>query len=193
MVRVRRWLSTDSSAPTPLTSGCVHRGKEAQPLPGSLIAGSFRWSVALSTLAAAATLSVLPVGSTLSTASAAPDGPDLAPVIGRARETAIEGKYVVVLQDDTSTGEAAAAEETVADAGGDVERSFDTALTGFTAELDDDAVAALREDPAVAYIEADQRVEAWGTESHAPWGWTGSTSATAGATAATTSAGPGPG
>jgi subtilisin family serine protease len=126
--------------------------------------------VALSTLAAAATLSVLPLGST---ASAAPDGPDasgLAPVIGAARDTAIEGRYVVVLEEDSSAKSATSAEETALDAGGVVKDSFDTALTGFTAELPSKAVEALREDPAVAFIEADQRVSISGSQVRAPWG-----------------------
>ena len=137
-------------------------------LPGSLMTGSIRWGVALSTLAAATTLSALPMGSVASATQ--PEGPDLAPLLGTERETAIEGQYNVVLDHAASTREVADAQETAVEAGGDVEQSFDTALSGFTAELPDAAVEELRANPDVAFIEADQRVRASGLQKRAPWG-----------------------
>ncbi|WP_148574262.1 S8 family peptidase [Nocardioides caldifontis] len=132
------------------------------------IATPARWALALSTLAASCALTA-----TATTASAAPSkdpGPDLAPLVGTERDTAIEGRYIVVMEPDASAGDAATVEDAAVAEGGEVDQSFDTALTGFTAELTDDAVETLREDPDVAFIEADQRVEAWDVQRRAPWG-----------------------
>jgi len=127
-----------------------------------------RWALALSTLAASTAMTV-----TATTAAAAPakdPGPELAPVVGTERATAIEGRYIVVLEESASTKDATAAEETALEEGGEVDQTFDAALSGFTAELTDGAVETLREDPEVAYIEADQRVVAWDTQRRPTWG-----------------------
>ena len=47
---------------------------------------------------------------------------------------------------------------------------YDAALKGFAAQMSDRAVEALRNNPAVAYIEADQQVTLSATQSGATWG-----------------------
>ncbi len=52
--------------------------------------------------------------------------------------------------------------------GGTVQREFSRALTGFSAELSDEQLAAVRADPAVAYVEPDRVVAL--AQSAASWG-----------------------
>ena len=47
---------------------------------------------------------------------------------------------------------------------------YSFALEGFSAELDDDAFIALRNDPRVKYIEPVYKVKAFGSQSNATWG-----------------------
>ena len=86
----------------------------------------------------------------------------------------VEGSYLVVLDSDPSDiGAAAAADEVVtaaSDAGATIEHEFDELLVGFAATMDDDTVAALRSDPAVAYIEQDAVVSIGAEQTNAPWG-----------------------
>lgn len=55
-------------------------------------------------------------------------------------------------------------------AGQAVTRTFEAALTGFVAELDPAAAAALASDPRVEFVERDLPVSALATQSGAPWG-----------------------
>jgi subtilisin family serine protease len=55
--------------------------------------------------------------------------------------------------------------------GGTLGFTYSSALKGFAADLPEQAVAALRHNPQVAYVEADQAVELFGTETRPPsWG-----------------------
>src|SRR5207244_740513 len=58
--------------------------------------------------------------------------------------------------------------------GGTLLHTYSSALKGFAARLPDTAVATLRQDPRVAYVEPDQRVNAAGTQqmdaNGDPWG-----------------------
>ena len=62
--------------------------------------------------------------------------------------------------------------------GGEVLYTYDSALSGFAAELPDEAVAELEQNPDVAYVEPDTIVTIQDIQPNATWGSTASTSAT---------------
>lgn len=95
---------------------------------------------------------------------------DLAPVVGRSAPGAIDGRYIVVLNQQASRTVAADARQVAVDKGGRITHRYSSALKGFSAKLPDRAVQALRANPAVAYIEADRRVSIDGDQSGATWG-----------------------
>ncbi|TQL69574.1 subtilisin family serine protease [Nocardioides albertanoniae] len=95
-----------------------------------------------------------------------------APLIGAEKSTAIDGSYIVVMK-----GNGAKAKADAADAralakkkGGSVKFAYDKAITGFSATLDADALDALRADPDVDYVEANQVVKASGDQANPTWG-----------------------
>jgi subtilisin family serine protease len=95
-------------------------------------------------------------------------GPVQAPLI-RAERDGVEGQYIVVLKD----GAAATSEKAQAKAsrkGGKLKHAYAAVLNGFAAELSDEAVAEMRLDPEVAYIEQDQVVTLAATQTGATWG-----------------------
>ncbi len=116
----------------------------------------------------AITLGVVPL--TTGTAAAAPAHDRPAPVLGTERAGAIDGRYIVVLEGRASRSDAAAAVDAARDHGATRVKRFSTALEGFSATLSDSAVADLRSNPDVAYLEADQRVSIDATQSPATWG-----------------------
>ena len=125
-------------------------------------------ATATGSLLGALTLVAVPL--TLSPAEAAPAPDRPAPVIGTERAAAIDGRYVVVLEGRASKAQGAKAVDLARDNGAtDVDR-FMSAIEGFSAKLSDRAVEALRNNPNVAYIEADQRVAIDATQSPATWG-----------------------
>ena len=81
----------------------------------------------------------------------------------------IPGSYIVVFTDDVSDPEAVAG-EIVDKAKGKLKHAYKSALKGFAAELSDEAVTALREDPRVSYVEEDQVYTINTTQSGATWG-----------------------
>jgi subtilisin family serine protease len=110
---------------------------------------------------AAVALAALPA-SALARSTAAP----LEPSTGAA----IPGQYIVVLK----TGQGAAAADRVEGRararGGRVHRRYRRALNGFAAQLSDDALADVRTDPDVAFVEPDAAVSIDDTQSPATWG-----------------------
>ncbi len=100
---------------------------------------------------------------------------EIAPLLNANSPRAIPGQYIVVLKEDALTAQAAV-EASVAAMGGDVRYEYRAALRGFAATLPDAALEALRRDPAVAYIEADQMativddVSAEAIQQPATWG-----------------------
>ncbi len=98
----------------------------------------------------------------------APSGPN-ALRTARASEQ-IPGRYIVVLRRDAPA--ASAAVQTVArQNGGQLRRVYRTALSGFSvANLSPAAVAALRANPSVAYVEQDQMVRTTDEQSDPTWG-----------------------
>ncbi|GAA5152267.1 S8 family peptidase [Nocardioides marinquilinus] len=98
--------------------------------------------------------------------AAPPADPTPAPLRAASGPGAIEGQYIVVLKNGTSTA-TQAREARVA--GGDVLRQF-SALHGYVAELDAGELRQVRLDPDVAYVEQDQVVTASGTQTNPTWG-----------------------
>jgi subtilisin family serine protease len=125
-------------------------------------------ATAAGSLLGALTLVAVPLS--LSPADAAPAKDRPAPVLGTERASAIDGRYVVVLEGRASRAQGADAADLARDRGAtDVDR-FTSAIEGFSARLPDRALEALRNNPHVAYIEADQRVSIDATQSPATWG-----------------------
>jgi subtilisin family serine protease len=95
-------------------------------------------------------------------------GPELAPLI-KAPSGGVEGQYIVVLKDEVQSTSAKA--KTKAEKkGGKLKHAYASVLNGFSAELSDEALADLRLDPDVAYIEQDQEVSITTTQTGATWG-----------------------
>lgn len=116
-----------------------------------------------------ALLVVLVLGSAVP-ALAAPKTP-FVPVIGVGEPNALPGRYIVVMREGVDHGRAMEAlAEARTDAEVVVHFEYDTALNGFAATLPDRAVQALRRNPNIAYIEADQIITIDTTQSGATWG-----------------------
>lgn len=91
----------------------------------------------------------------------------LAPLLGGDAPGALAGRYIVVFKDGAGPGTVDAAMRGLE---GEVLYRYSAALNGFAARLPEQAVQALQRNPLVAYIEADQVMEAWATQSNATWG-----------------------
>ncbi len=90
---------------------------------------------------------------------------EMAPVHSAAPGRGIEGSYIVVLR------EGANPRSVLALLGINPKFEYTPAtLNGFAAELTNGQVTALRQNPAVAYLEEDQLMEPIATQSNATWG-----------------------
>jgi len=111
----------------------------------------------------------------------------LAPLLGLDGEKVIAGQYIVVYKDSAdvlpslqalqaalesgvSLQSQTAELQTLGLAGVRLQRVYTAALKGLAASLSDAQVSALRADPRVAYLEADQVMEASTTQNNATWG-----------------------
>jgi len=128
------------------------------------------------TLAAATVAAVVALGFTSPAAGAAgpsdekPRHSGPAPVIGKGAPRAIEDRYIVVFEKDTSSAKVAEARQDAKAQGSKIHYAYSKALRGFAATLTDRALDKLRSNPRVSYIEADQRVSLTVTQSPATWG-----------------------
>jgi subtilisin family serine protease len=93
-----------------------------------------------------------------------------APLYGADSADAVPGRYIVVMRPGAQAFSVGRAEQVARDNGSRVEHRYRTAIQGFAAALTDAALADLRSDPAVAYVEADQTVSLVATQSPATWG-----------------------
>ena len=98
-----------------------------------------------------------------STTPAAPDNAP-APLFSAAAGKGVAGEYIVVLK------EGADARSVAAIAGADPEHVYTAALNGFSAALNQGQLNALRNNPAVAYVEQDQVGSVATTQTGATWG-----------------------
>jgi subtilisin family serine protease len=79
----------------------------------------------------------------------------------------IEGQYIVVLKQQAKGD---TAKRKVRDRGGKVQREFSRVLNGFSAKLGTKALAEVRKDPAVAYVEPDRVITLDATQQTPTWG-----------------------
>jgi len=93
-----------------------------------------------------------------------------APLQPAATPAVIPGQYIVVLKTGKGAGAADRVEGRARGRGGRVHRQYRRALNGFAAQLSDDALADVRADPDVAFVEADAIVSMSETQSSATWG-----------------------
>ena len=91
----------------------------------------------------------------------------LSPAAASAQQ--VKGEYIVVMESDSTATDKTQTKQTVRAEGGKVEQEFSAALKGFTAELDTDALAEVRKDPDVAYVEPNQVVTI-SQQANATWG-----------------------
>jgi subtilisin family serine protease len=89
---------------------------------------------------------------------------EAAPLRSAAPGRAIEGSYVVVLKEGANPRSVAAV------AGVEPGHVYTAALNGFSAELNEGQLTALRNNPNVDYVEEDQIMELVATQSGATWG-----------------------
>jgi subtilisin family serine protease len=134
----------------------THHSHPCAPRRGAAIAAAAFTATALVTGAAAA--------------PAVADELEKAPLLGTAKASAIEGRYIVVMNDRVNNADEAAARSQAKARRGKVLHSFGAVLNGFSAKLPDAAVERLRANPDVAFIEADQRFSIDATQSPATWG-----------------------
>ncbi|HEU4742553.1 MAG TPA: S8 family peptidase [Meiothermus sp.] len=112
---------------------------------------------------------------------------NLAPLLGLDGEKVIAGQYIVVYKDSAnvlptlqalqaalesgvSLQSQTAELQALGLAGVQLQQIYTAALQGLAASLSEAQVSALRADPRVAYLEADQVMEASTTQSNATWG-----------------------
>src|SRR4030066_505086 len=93
-----------------------------------------------------------------------------APLLAIDSPTAIPGQYIIVYKPGISSSSVEQAAQNVSALGGTVLYQYSSALVGYAAILPDLAVSKLRQDPGVAYIEADQVMSIDTTQSPATWG-----------------------
>ncbi|GAA3052668.1 S8 family peptidase [Actinokineospora globicatena] len=83
---------------------------------------------------------------------------------------AVADSYIVVLK-DTKAAVSAQASTLAGQYGATVKREYDTVLTGFSATMSAEQARELAADPKVAYVQANQRFHATGTQENPPsWG-----------------------
>ncbi|GIG89943.1 S8 family peptidase [Plantactinospora endophytica] len=106
-------------------------------------------------------------------AGAAPTRPGGPAPLHAATGKAVAGSYVVVLNGKPGSAAAARSASAVSRAtalGATVEHRYRSALNGFSAKLTPAQVDALRNDPEVAYVAADQQVSLDITQTPVTWG-----------------------
>ena len=94
----------------------------------------------------------------------------LAPVTGTDQKTAIAGQYIVVMKKTASTAARTRAKSAARAEGARITHDYVVALKGFSATLTPAALAKVRRDPGVAYVEADATVSEMTTQPGATWG-----------------------
>jgi subtilisin family serine protease len=101
---------------------------------------------------------------TVTTAQAA------APLRGAGAPNVIPGQYIVVMKGAASSADKERTKRGARAHGASIQRDYERVLDGYAAKLPAAALAAVRADPDVAYVEADARVSATTTQAGATWG-----------------------
>ena len=92
-----------------------------------------------------------------------------APLMAATAGRPIPGEYIVVFNDDVNDAPGLS-RRLAGEHGAEIRFTYSAVIKGFAATLPERAVAALRNNPNVAYIEEDQEVHASVTQSGATWG-----------------------
>ncbi|MEV0254904.1 S8 family peptidase [Streptomyces sp. NPDC050732] len=122
-------------------------------------------AAAISTATAAAVIGTV----TALPAQAAPAGQGTVLAAGSA--DAIKGSYIVTLKNGSGLKAATSqGKDLIAEYGGSVQKTFKSALNGYSAKLTETEAKRLAADPAVASVEQNQRLRATATQTNAPWG-----------------------
>ena len=129
-----------------------------------------RGSAALTVVVLFALMLAGPAGAQPRRSGSQPSSSSKAPLIGVNKASAIDGRYIVVFNEQASAAAASTARVDARALGAKILHSYSHALDGFSATLSQRALDALRSNPHVAYIEADSRVHASDTQSPATWG-----------------------
>jgi subtilisin family serine protease len=109
--------------------------------------------------------------SSVSTAAAAPGAArEQAPLLGTDNPAALADRYIVVFKDTAERTFVNSASASVQALGGTIHETYQHTIRGFAATLSPPAVEKLRQDPNVAYIEADATVTLSTTQTNATWG-----------------------
>jgi subtilisin family serine protease len=109
--------------------------------------------------------------SSISTAAAAPGATrEQAPLLGTDNSAAIADRYIVVFKDTVERGFVNSASASVQELGGSIHQTYRHTIRGFAATMSPEAVAKVRQDPNVAYVEADTTVSISTTQTNATWG-----------------------
>ncbi|HEU4511830.1 MAG TPA: S8 family serine peptidase [Nocardioidaceae bacterium] len=95
---------------------------------------------------------------------------DRVPVRGTEQADAIPGQYIVVMEQDAPKQAADDARRQARNEGARIAFTYDHTISGFAAQLPPRALEAMRSNPNVAYIEADQKVALTATQSSPTWG-----------------------
>ncbi|MCM0619772.1 S8 family peptidase [Nocardioides bruguierae] len=95
---------------------------------------------------------------------------DKAPLVGANRSGVIDGDYIVVLKDGATTKQLRATRGQAVARGAEVSDTFRTVADGFSATLTGEALTRMRNNPNVAYVEADREISIDATQSGATWG-----------------------
>lgn len=105
------------------------------------------------------------------TALPAQAAPALGTVLNADSTHAVPGSYIVTLKQDAGfKATAQRGRSLISEYGGTVERTFTSALNGYSATLTATEARRLAADPEIASVEQDQVVHALGTQTNAPWG-----------------------
>ncbi|MFC9220696.1 S8 family peptidase [Streptomyces hygroscopicus] len=118
-------------------------------------------------IAAAAAAACVGAGTALPAHAAPAEGT----VLHAGAADAIPGSYIVTLKKTAGLKAASAqGKDLVTGYGGEVRRTYTSALNGYAAELSATEARRLAADPAVASVEQDREVHAEATQTNAPWG-----------------------
>jgi subtilisin family serine protease len=115
--------------------------------------------------AAGAALALSPTAAASQPDPTAPAGGP-APVHG----TSLQDRYIVVFEKGTAARSQRAARSRARSDGARIHRTYTAALDGFAATLPDKALRGLRNNPRVAFLEADRPMRTVDTQSPATWG-----------------------
>lgn len=119
---------------------------------------------------AAATTLALAVGAGAALPAQAAPAPE-GRVLHAGAAEAIPGSYIVTLKETAGfRASAAQGKKLIAGYGGQIERTYTSALNGYAAQLSSTGAKRLAADPAVASVEQNQKVYSTATQTNAPWG-----------------------